>query len=63
MADSVVLDTNLDKLTKHGKEVQRQIDELKAAKGNDWLALQSGMNQALEELAQSYDKALARFAG
>ena len=59
----VALDTNLDDLTKQGEEVQRQIDELKVAKGKDWLALQSGMNQALEELAQSYDKALAQFAG
>ena len=59
----VALDANLEDLTKKGKEVQRQINKLKAAKGKDWLALQSGMNQALEELAQSYDKALAQFPG
>ena len=57
------LDATLDDLTKKGEAVQRQIEALKASKGQDWLALQFHMNQALQELAQSYDKALAQFAG
>ncbi len=57
------LDTTLKDLTKEGKEVQQQIDELKAVKAEDWLALQSDMNQALEELAHSYEQALAKYAG
>ena len=59
----VVLDKTLDDLTKQGKEVQQQIDELKEVNVDDWLALQPDMNQALEELAQSYDRALAKFTG
>ena len=59
----VVLDKTLDDLTQQGKEVQQQIDELKEVNVDDWLALQPDMNQALEELAQSYDRALAKFTG
>ena len=56
-------DTSLGDLTKKREEIQVQIETVKAAKGKDWIPLQSGMNQALEELGQSYDTALAKFAG
>ncbi|GJL52746.1 MAG: hypothetical protein NPIRA01_39730 [Nitrospirales bacterium] len=56
------LGKSLKNLTDQGKKVQKQIDELKATKVEDWNALQSGMNQALEELTQSYDQALAKYA-
>ena len=57
------LDTTLDDLAKKREAIQRQIDELKAAKGQGWWALQFRMNQSLEELAQSYNRAFAQFAG
>ena len=57
------LDVTLDDLTKKRQAVERQIEALKAAKGQEWFAHQFRMNQALEELAQSYDKAFARNAG
>ena len=57
------LDVSLDDLIQKTEEVHRQIEVLKAAKGRDWLALQSDMNRALEELGRSYDKALAQFGG
>ncbi len=57
------LDTMLNELTKQGIDAKEQINELKSAKVEEWLALQSGMNTALEELAQSYDQALAKSAG
>ncbi len=57
------LGTVLDDLTKQGQVVQQQIDELKAAKPEDWNALQPGMNKAMEELAQSYDQAFTKYAG
>ncbi|GJL64162.1 MAG: hypothetical protein NPIRA04_28160 [Nitrospirales bacterium] len=56
------LHKSLENLTGQSQKVQQQIDELKATKVEDWNALQSGMNQALEELTQSYDQALARYA-
>ncbi len=56
------LDTILNDLTKQGKEVQQKMDELKSAKVEDWNALQSGMNQAMEKLGQSYDQALTKYA-
>ena len=57
------LDATLDDLTKKGEAVQIQIEALKAAKGDDWLALQPGVNQALEDMDQAYEKALVYFAG
>lgn len=57
------LDISLDDLIQKTQEIHRQIEVLKATKGGDWLALQSDMNRALEELGQSYDKALAQFPG
>lgn len=59
----VVLDTILKELTKKGEELLWQIETMKSARGEDHLALQTGMDQTLKELAQSYDKALAQFAG
>lgn len=56
-------DTNLDALTRKGKEVSRQIEALKTGKGKDLHALQLGMNLALEDLAHSYETALAQFSG
>jgi len=56
-------DIALDDLIRKGQALQRQIEALKAAKGKDWLTLRPGINAALEELSQSYDKALAKFAG
>jgi hypothetical protein len=40
-----------------------QIAALKAAKGEDQNVLQTGMDKTLADLDQSYDKALAQFAG
>jgi hypothetical protein len=56
------LDKALEDLTQKGREVQKQIETLKTAKGNEWIALQPDMNRALDELTQSYDAALARFS-
>ena len=53
------LDATLDDLTKKREAVQRRMETLKAAKGQNWLVLQFGMNEALEKLAQAYNKALA----
>jgi hypothetical protein len=36
---------------------------MKSAKGEDQLALQTGMNKTLADLALSYDHALVQFAG
>ncbi|MCA9467352.1 MAG: hypothetical protein KC643_18170 [Nitrospira sp.] len=60
---TMALDARLEDLTKKGEEIQRRIEYLKAAKGEDWLALQAGVNQALDAMAQSYEKALAQLAG
>ncbi|UCH90418.1 MAG: hypothetical protein JSU60_04670 [Nitrospirota bacterium] len=57
------LDVILEELTKKGEEVQFQIEALKSGKGEDLLALQTGMDKTLADLDQSYDKALAEFAG
>lgn len=59
----VILDARLAELTKKGEEVQFQIEAMKSAKGEDQLALQTGMDKTLAELAQSYDNALAQFVG
>ena len=59
----VILDARLAELTKEGEEVQFQIEAMKSAKGEDQPALQIGMDKTLAELDQSYDKALAQFAG
>ena len=59
----VSLDAILDELTKKGEEVQFQIEAMKSAKGEDHPALQTGMDKTLADLDQSYDKALAQFAG
>ena len=56
------LDTTLDGLTKKREAVQSQIQAMKAAKGQGWWALQFRMNQSLEELAESYNRAFARNA-
>ena len=57
------LDVTLDDLTKKVEAVQTQIVALKATNGQGWFAHQFRMSQALEELAQSYNRALARYAG
>ncbi len=57
------LDAILEELTKKGEEVQFQIEAMKSAKGKDQLALQTGMDKTLADLDQSYDQALAEFAG
>jgi hypothetical protein len=63
-SDSIMtLDVMLVELTKKGEEVQLQIAALKAAKGEDQNVLQTGMDKTLADLDQSYDKALAQFAG
>jgi len=36
---------------------------MKSAKGEDQLALQTGVDKTLADLAQSYDSALIQFAG
>ncbi len=59
----VSLDVRLAELTKKGEEIQFQIEAMKAATGEDHAALQTGMGKTLEELAESYDNALAEFAG
>ncbi len=59
----VILDTRLAELTQEGEEVQFQIEAMKAAKGEDQLALQTGIDKALADLDQSYDTALTEFAG
>ena len=56
------LDTTLVGLTKKREAVQRQFQALKAAKGQGWWAHQFRMNQSLEELAESYNRAFARNA-
>ena len=55
----IPLDATLEELRRKWEAVQRRIEALKAAEAQDWLALQFGMNEDLEELTQSYDKALA----
>ena len=63
-SDSIMaLEATLDELTKNGEEIQFQIEALKSAKSEDFQALQAGMDQRLADLDQSYDKALAPFAG
>jgi hypothetical protein len=59
----MTLDVMLVELTKKGEEVQLQIAALKAAKGEDQNVLQTGVDKTLADLDQSYDKALAQFAG
>lgn len=53
----------LDDLTKKSEEFQFQIEAMKSAKGGDQPALQADMDKALADLDQSYDTALAQFAG
>ena len=53
----------IEDLSQKGEEVQKQIDLLREAKGQEWLVLRPGLNQALEELTQAYDKALTQFVG
>ena len=63
-SDSVqALEAKLAELTTKGEELQFQIEAMKAAKGDDQLALQAGMDKALADLDQSYDTALAPFLG
>ena len=57
------LDALLNDLAERREAVQRQVEALKMAKGQDWFAIQYVMNHALEELAQSYDQALAKYPG
>lgn len=59
----VILDARLAELRKEGEEVQYQIEAMKSAKGKDQLALQTGINKTLADLDQSYDTAIAEFAG
>jgi hypothetical protein len=60
---TLALNAILGELKKKGEELQFQIEAMKSAKGEDQLALQTGMDKALADLAQSYDDALAQFAG
>ncbi|MDH5563079.1 MAG: hypothetical protein OEY91_05560 [Nitrospirota bacterium] len=60
---TVALNEILGELKKKGEELQLQIEAMKSAKGEDQLVLQTGMDQTLKELTQSYDKALAEFLG
>lgn len=59
----VSLDVSVAELTKKGEEVQLQIEAMKSAKSKDQSALQTSMEKTLAELAESYDTALAEFAG
>ena len=56
-------DAQLDELTKKGEELQFQIEAMKSAKGEDHSALQVGLDKSLADLDESYDTALAKFAG
>jgi hypothetical protein len=56
-------DATLVKLKKKGDDLHFQIEAMKSAKSEDQLALQIGMDKTLADLAQSYDDALAQFAG
>lgn len=60
---TVALNGILAELKKKGEELQFQIEAMKSAKGEDQLALQAGMDKTLADLGQSYDDALAQFAG
>jgi hypothetical protein len=60
---SDAMDATLVELTKKGEDVQLQIEAMKSAKGEDQLALQTGVDKTLADLAQSYDSALIQFAG
>jgi hypothetical protein len=60
---TVALNAVLGELIKKGEELQFQIEAMKSAKGEDQLALQTGMNKTLADLALSYDHALVQFAG
>ena len=60
---TVALNEILGELKKKGEELQFQVEAMKSAKGEDQLALQTGMDLTLKELTQSYDKALAEFLG
>jgi len=60
---TMALDALLVELTKKGEDVQFQIEAMKSTKGEDHLALQTGMDKTLSDLAQSYDNALAQFVG
>jgi len=60
---TVALNAILGELKKKGEELQFQVEAMKSAKGEDQLALQTGMDLTLKELTQSYDKALAEFLG
>ncbi len=57
------LDALLYELAERREAVQRQINALKIARGQDWFAIQYVMNHALEELAQSYDQAFVQIPG
>ena len=59
----VEFDATLESLTRKGKEVQRQIAALKIVKGKKWMTLRPEINEALEEVNQSYDEALGKFSG
>ena len=56
------LDFLLEDLTKKGQAVQRKMEALRTAKGAEWLVLKSGINTALQELSQAYDKAIIQVA-
>ncbi len=56
-------ETSLDDLTLKSNEVERKIQALKAAKEQEWITLQPGLTHALQELSESYERALARVAG
>lgn len=59
----IFLNKDLEVLTQQRQRLQQQIDELKVVKGVGWLELQTPINQAIEELAQLYEKALSRLPG
>lgn len=59
----VILDTKLEELTKKSEELLFQIEAMKSAKGEDHSALQVSLDKALADLDESYDTALAKFAG
>ena len=60
---TVALNAIISELKNKGEKLQFQIEAMKSAKGEDHLALQTGMDKTLADLAQSYDNALAQFVG
>lgn len=53
--------STLDDLAVKSRAVQRRIEALKTANDKNWPLLQGDMDQALDEMTQAYETALARF--